>query len=173
MLTVGGRYCAGRWTGGGAVRARAWEASAGQARRKAISSLVARGFSNDSDGDGALDPGETEVFGDGSARTLGRERLTDYGAYAQIAWGFQKGWVAALRGDYVTRDNRAAYELAFGDDADRDRRWRISPNLTWYPTEFSKVRLQYNFDHRQHLGPDHSIWLQWEFLLGAHSAHKF
>ena len=55
----------------------------------------------------------------------------------------------------------------------RATRWRISPNLTWYPTEFSKVRLQYNYDDRREVGVDHSVWLQFEFLLGAHAAHKF
>ena len=53
-------------------------------------------------------------------------------------------------------------------------RWRLSPALTWFPTEFSKLRLQYNFD-RSDLFPqnEHSLWLQLEFLLGAHAAHKF
>jgi len=45
--------------------------------------------------------------------------------------------------------------------------------LTWYPTEFSKFRLQYNYDDRRDFGTDHSVWLQFEFLLGAHAAHKF
>ena len=45
--------------------------------------------------------------------------------------------------------------------------------LTWYPSEFTKVRLQYNYDNRKNVGIDHSIWLQFEFLLGSHGAHKF
>ena len=49
----------------------------------------------------------------------------------------------------------------------------VSPNLTWYPTEFSKLRLQYNYDYGQEFGSENSIWLQAEFLLGAHGAHKF
>ena len=60
-----------------------------------------------------------------------------------------------------------------GRDPQRDMRWRVSPNLTWYPSEFSKVRLQYNYDDRRGFGDDHSVWLQFEFLLGAHAAHKF
>ncbi len=69
-------------------------------------------------------------------------------------------------------------EFAGGDTASFDSelradRYRVSPNVTWYPSEFSKVRLQYNLDHREGLGVDHSVWLQIEFLLGAHAAHKF
>jgi type II secretory pathway pseudopilin PulG len=104
---------------------------------------------------------------------LPRETLTDWGFYSQFAWGFRKDWVAAFRGDYVTRAGKADYERILGDDPDRVPRWRLSPNLTWYPSEFSKLRLQYNYDDRRQLGEDHSVWLQYEFSLGAHAAHKF
>jgi hypothetical protein len=115
-------------------------------------------------GDGAATPPLAAVPG---------ETLTDWGFYSQVCWGFRPGWVAALRGDYVTRTEQAAYERINGDDPNRLPRWRISPNLTWYPSEFSKIRLQYNYDDRERIGVDHSVWLQFEFLLGAHAAHKF
>jgi hypothetical protein len=89
-----------------------------------------------------------------------------------VLWGFRAGWVAGLRGDYVTGE-RADYEARFGDDPDRADRWRLSPSLTYYPSEYSKLRLQYNYDDREDLGEDHSVWLQFEFLLGAHAAHRF
>lgn len=101
------------------------------------------------------------------------ETLKDWGFYSQVVWGFRKGWVTGLRGDYTAPIDRARYETVLGPDLDRASRWRFSPNLTWYPSEFSKVRLQYNFDHRNQLGDDHSVWLQFEFLLGSHAAHKF
>jgi len=78
-----------------------------------------------------------------------------------------------LRGDFVAPAQTGAYENILGRDPDRAQRWRISPNLTWYPSEFSKIRLQYNYDDRDLIGVDHSVWLQFEFLLGAHAAHKF
>ena len=100
--------------------------------------------------------------------------MTDYGVYSQVLYGFRKGWVAGLRGDYVAPTEQARYEGILGSrDLDRASRYRISPNLTYYPSEFSKIRLQYNFDHRNGIGDDHSIWLQFEFLLGSHAAHKF
>ena len=116
--------------------------------------------------DGSYNPGGGGVY-------LPRERMTDWGLYSQVAWGFRKDWVAAFRGDYVARGGMADYEQILGDDPDRLPRWRLSPNLTWYPSEFSKVRLQYNYDHREKIGVDHSVWLQFEFSLGAHAAHKF
>ncbi|MEI7729981.1 MAG: hypothetical protein WCO56_10445 [Verrucomicrobiota bacterium] len=121
---------------------------------------------------GAIDGTERNVFGDSTVRTLPGETLLDYGLYSQISWGFTKGWVVALRGDWVN-SSMSRYESMYGRDPERAARWRISPNLTWFPTEFSKIRLQYNYDERALLDNAHSIWLQFEFLLGAHGAHKF
>lgn len=97
------------------------------------------------------------------------EVLYDYGFYSQVLWGFREHWVAGLRGDWVDGTNGADDP----NDVYRNERWRISPNLTWYPTEFSKIRLQYNYDRGELFGDDHSVWLQFEFQLGAHSPHKF
>lgn len=101
------------------------------------------------------------------AFTLPAETLRDRGAYAQILWGLKPLLVAGLRGEFASGDT------ASFDSELRADRYRVSPNVTWYPSEFSKVRLQYNLDHREGLGADHSVWLQFEFLLGAHAAHKF
>lgn len=130
-------------------------------------------FNGDLNGNGALDPGEFADPLTGLPLLLPGENLTDYGLYSQVAYGFRKGWVAAFRGDYVFPEKRGSYESILGDDPERSPRWRLSPNLTWYPSEFSKIRLQYNFDHRTGLGDDHSVWMQFEFLLGSHAAHKF
>src|SRR6266705_5353600 len=111
--------------------------------------------------------------GNSAIPALPRETITDFGLYSQITYGFRKGWVAGLRGDYLFPNERAKYEDIVGTDLDRASRWRISPNLTLYPSEFSKIRLQYNYDRRNGIGDDHSVWLQFEFLLGTHAAHKF
>ena len=113
-----------------------------------------------------------DLTGDSVPDFVPRETVTDWGAYSQVLWGFKPGWVAGLRGDFAT-GNQAEYEKLYGPDLSRVTRWRISPNLTWYPSEFSKLRLQYNYDDRDRIGVDHSIWLQFEFLLGAHAAHKY
>jgi hypothetical protein len=100
---------------------------------------------------------------------LPSETLNDYGFYAQALWGFKPRWVAGLRGEYVNGD-KDEYNL---NDPFRGERSRVSPNLTWYPSEFSKFRLQYNYDNSENLGVEHAVWLQLEFLLGSHGAHKF
>ena len=101
------------------------------------------------------------------------ETFHDWGLYSQVLWGFRKGWVAGVRGDYLHMQNSR-----FTDDPDRQSRWRISANLSWYPTEFSKLRLQYNHDFLESnffLADREvdSVFLQFEFILVAHGAHKF
>jgi len=121
---------------------------------------------------GAAASQTADLNGDAIPDPVPGETLLDYGAYTQVSYGFRKGWVAAMRGDWVT-SREADYEKVFGRDPDRATRWRLSPDLTYYPSEFSKVRLQYNFDRRAGIGDDHSVWLEFEFLLGSHAAHKF
>jgi hypothetical protein len=140
----------------------------------------AGGFDWDEDGDGAAGDGEVVDAATGLPAVIPGETLTDHGFYAQLLYGFRKGWVAGVRGDFVTSDEGAYERMALslngeplGRDPMRAERWRLSPNLTWYPTEFSKFRLQYNYDKRSIVGDDHSVWLQFEFLLGSHGAHKF
>ena len=99
--------------------------------------------------------------------TLPAATLRDHGMYAQLVWGIKPMIVAGLRGEFASADS-----AAFTTEARADR-YRFSPNVTWYPTEFSKFRLQYNYDHRRGIGRDHSLWMQFEFLLGSHAAHKF
>ena len=115
---------------------------------------------------------QTEALGRryeaGASNGLPREVLNDWGIYAQALYGFTQRWVAGMRTDWVSGDKGA-----FDPDENRADRFRLSPDLTFYPTEFSKLRLQYNYDHGQLLGDDSSVWLQAEFLLGEHAAHKF
>jgi hypothetical protein len=108
--------------------------------------------------------------GEDATVPLPEEVLKDWGVYSQVLYGFHRGWVAGLRGEFVSGDDSEFDDLEPDARADRTR---ISPNTTWYPTEFSKLRLQYNYDHGEEFGDEHSLWLQAEFILGAHAAHKF
>ena len=100
---------------------------------------------------------------------LPEETLRDWGLYSQLLWGFRPRWVAAARWERVA-GNDGAHD---SEDAFRGDRTRVSPNVTFFPSEFSKVRLQYNADHGESFGDEQSVWLQFEFMLGAHGAHKF
>lgn len=143
------------------------------------------GNGGDGDGNGFVDE---EILTDpltGLPATLTPETLSDYGLFSQVLYGFKPGWIAGLRFGYLFGE-RADYELRglgladnaggidpAGIDLERGGRYRVSPNLTWLPTEYSKVRLQYNYDDRREIGVDHSLWLQLEMSLGAHAAHTY
>jgi len=111
--------------------------------------------------DAYFDPGPPVV-------SFPHEVLEDRGAYSQVVWGFTRGWTLGGRFDWA--------EGSEGDpegDPLRDRRARASAALTWFPSEFSKLRLQVNRDDSEALGASTSVWLQFEFTLGAHAAHRF
>ncbi len=92
----------------------------------------------------------------------------DWGGYVQVNWGYKAGYVAGFRVERVGGDQGDPRNDALAP------RLRLSPVLTWFPTEFSKLRLQYNLDRADAFQEaQHSVWLQLEFLLGAHAAHKF
>lgn len=102
-----------------------------------------------------------EFFHEEDNELVPAQTLTDSGFYGQIAWGFQPGWVVGMRAEQAKGD-------AFS------QRSRYSANLSWYPSEFSKFRLQYNYDDDDRLpDPAHTVWFQYEFMMGAHAAHTF
>ncbi len=102
-----------------------------------------------------------------AAIDLSGETLSDWGAYIQALWGIRPRIIAGVRQD-VARYGSARFALDT-----RVNRDRTSPNFTWYPSEFSKIRLQYNYDRLAGRRDEHSLWLQFEFMMGAHGAHKF
>lgn len=110
---------------------------------------------------------DARVSAENPSVTLPRETLRDRGMYAQVLWGVRPMLVLGVRGEFANGDDAAVAATL------REGRYRFSPNVTVYPTEFSKFRFQYNYDHRAGSGGDHTFLIQFEFLLGAHAAHKF
>jgi hypothetical protein len=105
-------------------------------------------------------------------------RLKDYGLYSQITYGFVYRWVAGFRVDYVNSSGGAPAMPFITTLAQQDlvgERWRLSPNMTFYPSEFSKFRLQYNVDFADSRGREavHGVFLQMELNIGEHGAHSF
>ncbi len=119
-----------------------------------------------------------------SVRAVDPEDVDDFGGYSQLLLGFARPWVFGLRyehgeGTDVAFDlnsefgvDRAYYTAA---DPARARRDRFSAVLSYYPTEFSKVRVQYNHDETETIagGSADSAFLQGEITFGAHGAHTF
>ena len=106
--------------------------------------------------------------------SLPGQTLHDWGFYSQLLYGFRYGWAAGLRYEYA--GGSGASIGGRKNDPFRADRQRVSPLLVWHPSEFSRIRLQYNFDHANHFSgnPDgHSLWIGFEVLYGAHPAHAY
>ena len=112
---------------------------------------------------------------------LPSETLEDWGLYTQLLFRINRNWSVGARYEYVSGDGQSAEEgelIRRDDDFFRNDRHRISPLLFYQPSEFTKLRFQYNYDtfDRNELvrGEDaHSIWLGLEVLWGKHPAHSY
>ena len=111
-----------------------------------------------------------DLDNDGINESFPTKNFRDDGFYAQLVYGFTRPWVAGLRVDYVNGNGAST-----GGDGTLDREVRLTGDLTYYPSEFSKIRLQADLGKYEELGNQSflCVWLQSEILFGAHGAHKF
>jgi len=126
----------------------------------------------------SLDPGTDGAIGGGDDFTAPAATLSDWGLYAQAELGFGEHWSCGIRGEYATATGDSVVDGVLVDhdtDGLRDTRVRVSPMVTYRPSEFSRLRLQYDYDHAEHLedAVAHSVWLGLDVLIGAHPAHGF
>ena len=78
--------------------------------------------------------------------------LDDFGISTSLIHGLGNGFELGLRGDFVSGLSRAGL----------DKRFRISPAVTYYFNESRSVflRAQYNWDHSSDFGSAHGVWGQ-------------
>jgi outer membrane receptor protein involved in Fe transport len=108
--------------------------------------------------------------------------LQDWGWYGQLVWRLPEPWhrwVLGLRYDWLSNKPIGSPNTSNGIDqtipvdTDGAKRYRVSPNITFFPSEFTKVRLQYDYDKQENITAQQAINLEFEFIIGAHGAHKF
>lgn len=123
------------------------------------------------------------------------EELEDYGFYAEGIYRFAKRWNTGVRFD-LTDTNTPIQEEDEGDgvelvqavpssvirqdeEEEEDtlgllgRAYRISPMLTFSPSEFSRIKLEYDYLN-QNYGPNqHAVFLQFLYAIGTHGAHPY
>jgi hypothetical protein len=97
---------------------------------------------------------------------------TQDGLYAQATYGVAQRWTLGGRVDIVGLTNRIETESG---TTDHGRSRRYSAALTFNPTEFSRLRAQYNIGEVRK-GERHAfqqLYVQFQMSLGAHGAHRF
>ncbi|MCB9838164.1 MAG: hypothetical protein H6813_02395 [Phycisphaeraceae bacterium] len=103
--------------------------------------------------------------------------FTDPGGFSNNSWGmysfvqrqFDQSWYAGVRFDYTEFPND---ELRGPGDRD----WGVSPYITWYLSEFLRLRFEYQHHEFETGGSwDHedNFYLQLTFVLGAHPPHPY
>lgn len=92
---------------------------------------------------------------------LGRT-LNSWGLFSFLEYQLSKRWFLGGRFDYSEIPQAPeANEVAY------------SAILTFWPSEFQTIRLQYRHLNRSFAEDDNAIFLQWVFITGAHGAHPF
>lgn len=113
----------------------------------------------------------TDIGTTASSRYDGKQS----GWYAQAVYQFMQHWsVGVRRGELDSNnrgDNGTVLDSAGLGNTDH-KPYRNSAMLQWKPSEFSRIRLQYNDDHSS-IETNRAILLQYTFALGSHGAHQF
>ncbi len=115
------------------------------------------------DPDGSLDPANPTGTAGFPARNGDEVRggLHARGFYGYGAYSFNHRWTAGMLFDWVETLSNTPWEEQ-----------RLSPYLTWQPSEMQLWRLQYSRTQRgaaSRLADEHAVYLQWTFTLGRHS----
>ncbi|MCB1065566.1 MAG: hypothetical protein KDN20_21935 [Verrucomicrobiae bacterium] len=76
----------------------------------------------------------------------------EFGLYSTMIYGLNEHWEAGARAGWVS----GISEMGLDD------RFRLSPMITWYANSARtlQARLQYNWDHSDDFGSEHSVWFQ-------------
>jgi len=97
------------------------------------------------------------------------------GWYAQAVYQFMPRWSAGLRYDRLNSDNTGSDEAVLDQAALLDNGHtpqRVSLELSWEPSEFSRIRTQFNRDDST-TETDNQFIIQYTMAMGAHGAHAY
>ena len=102
-------------------------------------------------------------------------KLHQAGWYVQGVYQFLPEWRAGLRYDQLDEGTWDAGPVASANGVLRPdfTPRRYSAMIDWNPSEFSRIRLQFNQDKSQLGLTDNQIFVQYVYSLGSHGAHKF
>lgn len=103
----------------------------------------------------------------------GAVKLTQDGLYAQAVYGLFSRWTVGLRFDTIGLTNSIE---SGGESASLPASRRYTADLTFNPTEFSRLRAQYArgaFEVGGVTETFNQLYVQFQMSLGAHGAHTF
>jgi hypothetical protein len=88
---------------------------------------------------------------------------------------FVPEWRVGLRYDRLNEGSISAGPIASanGVTVPNYTPWRVAAMVDWNPSEFSRIRLQFQQDRSQQGVIDNEVFVQYIMSLGSHGAHKF
>ena len=94
------------------------------------------------------------------------------GFYVEGIYKFAQRWRAGLRYDLINKNDVGTNKNL------PNNMYKYSAMIDFLPSEFSRIRLQYNYDRslfteNLERKPNHEIILQFNLAIGAHGAHGF
>ena len=119
------------------------------------------------------------------------ETLENWGCYGQMVYRFSKRWDTGFRFGIIDTNTpvqevdeegetssifiatRGEKEEVEGMLGLMGRTYRISPMITFSPSEFSQIRLEYDYLNQSFAENQHALFLQFQYAIGAHGAHPF
>ena len=94
-------------------------------------------------------------------RDIGTESFSGDGGYAQASYRWDQRWITGLRVDWLDHFGDAPTALQF------------VPSVTWWQSEWVRLRLQYNYLKRAGLDPDHTLLFQTVWAVGPHKHETY
>ena len=88
--------------------------------------------------------------------------LDTWGSYLYGQFKFARGWIAGLRGDWVQDQRHEGHDF-----------WGLSPYLTFWQSEFVRLRGQYSYRSDNIYGTDNRFELQFTFAAGPHKHESY
>lgn len=92
----------------------------------------------------------------------GGDRHGAWGGYIYGQFKFARGWIAGLRGDWVQDQREIGAEF-----------WGLSPYLTFWQSEFVRLRGQVSYRDHNWYGADTRLELQITFAAGPHKHESY
>jgi hypothetical protein len=111
---------------------------------------------------------------DGTDTTKESLRKKQSGFYSQVVWRMSESWRLGVRYEMINLNKVKAGDV---DQDEPDNLYKAGVMTDFSPSEFSRFRLQYNYDRSGYIGDDqktnHEVILQCNMCIGAHGAHSF
>ena len=97
-----------------------------------------------------------------SERNEAGTKLRGNGGYGQLNFKFAQQWIAGTRVDYLTpyRDSDPTY-------------LQVVPSLTWWQSEYVRLRAQYHYVRPKGMAASHTVLLQIVWAIGPHRHENY